>query len=115
MAKKTIVGTKARVTIIGPKKKRTLLARIDTGAAKSSVDKKLAKELGLGPVIKYKTIKSAHGTKKRGMIMARVRIANRTFKVFFTLADRKHMKYSVLIGRNILKRGFLIDPSKRVR
>ncbi len=33
-------------------------------------------------------------------------------KVHFSIADRAHMKYKVLIGKNILKKGFLIDPSK---
>jgi hypothetical protein len=109
---KTIVGGKEWVTIIGPAREKTVLARVDTGATKNSIDKQLAKQLGLGPVLRYKTVKSAHGTLKRGLIMARLRIAGRTFKVYFTLADRKHMKHSVLIGRNILKRGFLVDVAK---
>ncbi len=111
----TIVGAKEHVTLLCNGKQRTVVARIDTGATKSSVDKQLAKELGLGPVLRYKIIRSATGTTKRPIILARIRIAGRTFKAYFTLADRKHMKYSVLIGRNILKRGFLIDPNKKLR
>ena len=113
--KKTIIGVKEKVTVIGQEKSKKVLARIDTGATKSSIDKHLAKQLGLGPVIKYKRVKTAHGIKTRGLILAKVKIASRTFKVYFTLADRKHMKYNVLIGRNILKRGFLIDPSRRLK
>jgi len=115
MTKKTVVGTKEYVVLIGPKKQRKVLARIDTGATKSSIDAGLARQLGLGPVVKYKMVRSATGRVKRGLILARIRISGRTFKVFFTLADRKHMKYSVLIGRNILKRGFLIDPARKLR
>lgn len=115
MTAKTIVGAKEHVTVIGPDKERTVIARIDTGATKSSIDKHLASELGLGPVLHYKMVKSAHGVAQRGIILTRIRMANRTFRVFFTLADRKHMKYAVLIGRNILKRGFLIDPTKPLR
>ena len=37
---------------------------------------------------------------------------DKEIKTDFTLADRSNMKYSVLIGQNILKQGFLIDPSK---
>ena len=33
-------------------------------------------------------------------------------KAQFTLADRSHMRYPVLIGQNILKQGFLINPNK---
>ncbi len=112
---KTIIGVKERVTIIGPKKERTVIARVDTGASKNSIDKSLASQLGLGPILRYKTIKSAHGIAKRAIILARIKIAGRTFKVYFTLADRKHMKYSVLVGRNLLKRGFLINPNKKLR
>ena len=115
MTAKTTVGVKEYVTILGKDREKTVLARIDTGATKSSIGKDLAEELGLGPVLRYKMVKSAHGVAQRGIIMARIRIAGRTFKIFFTLADRAHMKYSVLIGRNILKRGFLIDPNKKLR
>ncbi len=112
---KTIVGSKEHVTVIGKDKERTVLARIDTGATKNSIDKRLAKELGWGPVLHYRTIKSAHGVSERGIVMGRIRIAGRTFKVYFTVADRKHMKYAVLIGRNILKRGFLVDVARKPR
>jgi hypothetical protein len=112
---KTIIGFREYVTILGEGKARKVIARIDTGASKCSIDGKLAKSLGLGPVIREKKIKSAHGTSTRGIILARIVIGGRTFKVFFTLADREHMKYSVLIGRNILKRGFVVDSGKRLR
>ncbi len=115
MTKKTIIGLKEHVTILGDGKARKVVARIDTGATKCSIDSSLAKSLGLGPVIREKKVKSAHGISMRALILARIAIAGRKFRVFFTLADRKHMKYSVLIGRNILKRGFLIDPSRKPR
>ncbi len=115
MAAKTIIGLKEHVVIFGREKEKRVVARVDTGATKCSIDAGLAKSLGLGPVLREKTIKSAHGIATRGIILARIMIAGRRFKVFFTIADRKHMKYPVLIGRNILKRGFLIDPDKKLR
>lgn len=115
MTTKTIIGLKEYVTIFGENKARKVIARIDTGATKCSIDAGLAKSLGLGPVIREKKVRSAHGESMRALILARIMIAGRKFRVFFTLADRKHMKYSVLIGRNILKRGFLIDPAKKLR
>ena len=33
----------------------------------------------------------------------------------FTIADRTHMKYKILVGQNILKEGFLVDPMKKIR
>jgi hypothetical protein len=110
---KTVVGFREHVTLLGAKKSRKVLARVDTGATRTSIDTKLAKSLGLGPVVRYKRVKSAHGTSMRGLVVARIRIQDRTFKVYCALADRKHMKYAVLIGRNILKRGFVIDSAKK--
>lgn len=89
------------------------MARIDTGATKSSVDARLAAELALGPVIKTKLVKSAAGNKLRPVIKASIRISGKSLKSEFTIADRSHMKYRVLIGQNILKKGFLIDPTKK--
>jgi hypothetical protein len=112
---KTTVGSKEYVTLLGKEKERMVLARIDTGATKSSIDSDIAADLGWGPVIRTKMVRSAGGSAARGIVMGRIRIAGRTFKVYFTVADRKHMKYSVLIGRNILKRDFLVDVSRKLR
>ena len=30
-----------------------------------------------------------------------------------TVADRSHMKYKMLIGQNVLKKGFIIDPEEK--
>lgn len=111
--KKTIVGLTEKIIVHGNNSKKELIARIDTGATKSSIDLSLASELKLGPVIDSRLIKSAHGAKLRPVVEALVSIKNRRIKAKFTLADRSHMRYAVLIGQNILKMGFLVDPSKR--
>ena len=101
------------ITLIGEKNRRKKVkAKIDTGADKSSIDLKLAADLKLGPVVKTRLIKSASGSLVRPIIRSKVLFAKREMDVYFTMADRAHMKYRVLIGKNILKRGFLIDPSK---
>ena len=113
MKKKSRVGFLEKVTVYGPNGQKTVTARIDTGAARNSIDDKLAKKLGIKKVIKHKVVKSAHGVKKRPIVKADLKIANKKLKdMTFTLADRKHMKYDVLIGRNTLKKGFLVDPDK---
>ncbi|MBR9691756.1 hypothetical protein GOV06_03130 [Candidatus Woesearchaeota archaeon] len=112
---RSVIGLVEKVMMIGPEKERKVTARIDTGADICSMDTKLAKRLNLGPVERLKRIKSAHGIKKRPVVRGRVEIAKRRFKkVRFTLADRKHLRYKVLIGKNILKKGFLIDPNKEM-
>ena len=91
--------------------KKKIMAKIDTGATKSSIDINLASQLKLGPIIKSKLVKSASGNKVRPVIESEIELADRKAKEEFTLADRWHMKYRVLIGQNILKHGYLIDPS----
>ncbi|MBW3004872.1 RimK/LysX family protein [Candidatus Woesearchaeota archaeon] len=111
--KKSRVGFLEKVTVYGPKGQKTVTARVDTGAARNSIDDKLARKLGIKKIIKHKVIKSAHGVKKRPIVKGRLKIAGRTLTdMTFTLADRKHMKYDVLVGRNTLKRGFVVDPDK---
>lgn len=105
-----IVGLTTRVVVFGKKGKKELIARVDTGATKSSMDTALANELGVGDHFKHAKVKSAHGTRHRPVTMAHINIAGEFIETEFTLADREHMKYKVLIGQNILKKGFLIDP-----
>ena len=109
---KVVIGLAEKVNIDYSNGKKAVIAKIDTGATKSSIDTNLAAELRLGPVIKSKLVKSAHGSKLRPIIEASIELAGKRIKSEFTLADRAHMKYRILIGQNILKDGFLIDPTK---
>ena len=92
---------------------RKIFAKIDTGATRSSLDTRLASELKLGPIVKTKLIKSSHGSSLRPVIEAEVMLKGKLIKTQFTLADRKRMKYKILIGVNTLREGnFLVNPSK---
>jgi hypothetical protein len=110
--KKEIIGLTAKVVLIGPEKQKSVVARIDTGATLGSIDNKIVKELKLGPVLRTKLVKSSHGQSKRPIIKASVKIGSRRIKARFTVADRSKLKYKVLIGQNILKKRFMIDPDK---
>ena len=116
MKDKVILGLIEQVTVHGSNgKEAEVLARVDTGATSSSIDYVLAGELQLGPVISSKIIKSASGIKKRPTIKVKITLKGTKIEEEFTLADRSHMTYRILLGQNILKKGnFLIDPSKRV-
>ena len=109
---KLVIGLTEKVNIKFEDGKKGVIAKIDTGATKSSIDTNLAAELKLGPVIKSKLVKSAHGSKLRPIIEATIELAGKKIKSEFTLADRAHMKFRILIGQNILRDGFLIDPNK---
>ena len=105
---KTILGLIEDVKIHG----RIIKAKIDTGAKRSSISRELANELNLGPVIKVRGYKTSTGREKRPVIKTSISIKGRKFKATFNIANRAHMKYRILIGQNILKKRFLIDPSK---
>ncbi len=107
-----VIGLAERISIHCNGTRKNVISKIDTGATKSSIDMSFAAELNLGPVIKSRLVKSAHGSKLRPIIEATIELAGRRIKSEFTLADRAHMKYRILVGQNILKNGFLIDPTK---
>lgn len=88
-------------------------AKVDTGACKSSISKSLVRKYNLGPIKRMTTVKSALGREKRKVIKVPVRIRGKKLRAFFSIANRGHMAYNILIGQNILKMGkFLIDPLK---
>src|SRR3989344_8856366 len=111
--KKIILGLTERIVIQGHDGEHMALAKIDTGASKSSIDLNLALNLKLGPVVESRIVKSAHGNKLRPVIDADILLGGKRVRAKFTLADRGHMRYKVLIGENILRGGYLIDPSLR--
>ena len=113
MAQKTVVGLIERIVVIGKNSNRKVKARIDTGAKSNSIDKKFANGLEIFPGKKTTIVKSSIGKAKRHVVMLNVEIAGQKMKGRFTLADRSMLKYPVLIGRNILRKGFIIDPSKK--
>ena len=109
---KITLGLYEKVKVIKKDKSESeeLIARIDTGATKSSIDLILAGKYNLGPILRTKYVKNAHGHKLRPIIEAEVMIAGKKVKGEFTLSDRSNMKYPILIGQDILTKGFIIDP-----
>ena len=89
-----------------------VLAKIDTGAWSSAIDKKFAKELGIlnkNKVLWYKKKLSALGEEERPVIPVTFWLAGTKIRTDMTVADRKLLRYQVLIGRQDLQ-GFLINP-----
>jgi len=109
MDKKRILGLVEHVKING----HPVLAKIDTGAKYNSVSSNLARKLNLGPVVRRVRIKSSHGYSKRDVVRAKLSIKGKNIKALFNIAERSHLTYPVLIGIRTLKKGFLIDPSKK--
>ncbi len=111
---RTVIGMTEEVKLGNLKgKDLPVLAKIDTGASISSIDFNLASKLKLGPIMNTALIKSASGSGRRPIVKAKLSLEGHDFETDFTLADRSNLKYKVLIGQNILSKGFLIDPTKK--
>ncbi len=109
--KRVTLGLVEKVRFRGKKRSMDVLARIDTGATNSAIDSGLVIEIGLGPFRTTKVIKSTHGNSVRPLIEAQLELHDVNMTANFTVAERAHMRYKVLIGQNILTKGrFLIDP-----
>ena len=115
IAQRVVIGFIEPVICTTKGHKEVVRARIDSGATNSSIDESLANKLGVGEIIGERTIRNAHGSTKRKIIEVTVTMAGRTLTEKFTIADRSAMRFPVLIGRNILRKGFLIDPNKKIR
>jgi hypothetical protein len=100
-------------------------ARIDTGAATSSLDarnlvvKGKTVEFNLPsqyggrrislPIYKWKTIKTAEAQERRPVVIMELCIGSRRVRTHVNLNDRANVKYPLLIGRNTLTHGFLVE------
>jgi hypothetical protein len=61
-----------------------------------------------------KIVRSSNGKKqKRYIIKTIIEIGGKKRKTDVSLTDRGKMRFSVLVGRKVLKNGFLVDVSKK--
>lgn len=98
------LGETAEVELSGEKGSFTTEAKVDTGAARTTVDYNLAATVGAGPIIKTVNVTSTNGTDRRPV--ARIMIKHGEFEeeIAVGLADRKSpgMDYMMILGRDIL-------------
>jgi hypothetical protein len=105
-----------------------LPARIDTGAAQTSldardivikgdtVDFKLPENYGglqlSLPIVARKTVRSAEAREQRPVVMMEFCLGSKHILTRVNLNDRSKVKYPFLIGRNALKKNFIVDCMK---
>lgn len=106
---KITLGLTAPVFINGKK----IIARVDTGAKYSSICKSLADELKLGEQVREVIIRSSNGVQKRPLVETEIQINGLKKKTHMTITDRSRMSFKLLIGTDLLKQGFIIDPEKK--
>lgn len=111
-------------------------ARIDSGATSSSIHCSSVKLIQEGeitmlrvkldakrgapehifttPNFKETVVKNSSGlAEKRYVIKTVIELFGRKIKTEFSLANRKKMRYPILLGRKLLKNRFLIDVSQK--
>ncbi|WP_070966739.1 RimK/LysX family protein [Vibrio sonorensis] len=131
---KLILGEQEWVYI--PGLEQSFKARIDTGATTSSISAteiiaferdgkdwvkfklehagKKSKEIAL-PVQRWAKIKQSSSDKanKRAVVVGWIQIGDLKEKTEFTLADRTHLEFPILLGRSFFKDVAVIDVSKK--
>ncbi len=110
---KPVVGIFESVKIKTSKKKWVdMPAKIDTGARSTSIDKQLAKDLGLlteENTLWKKRVKNSLGVEERVIIGIVIRLKGKIIKSRAGVTDRKSLRRQVLIGRRDLT-DFVVDP-----
>jgi hypothetical protein len=105
-------------------------ARIDTGATVSSLDARemrvqgetvrfmLPEKFGGAklelPILSWHSIRSPHGRQKRPVVEITLCVGPRRIRAKVNLTDRSMVRYPLILGRNLLREGFVVDV-KRAR
>jgi hypothetical protein len=126
-AEKITIGALEEVIILPWRVK--LLARIDTGAATSSVgawkikirsnmaEFTLRKEYGgmklKLPIVEWRTFLSSEGNELRPVVEMEICLGPKRFRTQVSLNDRSRVAYPFLVGRRALKKGgFIVDVAR---
>ncbi|MCI4371890.1 MAG: RimK/LysX family protein [Thermoplasmata archaeon] len=112
---RTTIGTVEEVLVRGSKGDIRVLAKVDTGAARTTLDTDLAARAGLGPPFDRIRVRAsaADEPEERDVVDARIVIAGKEFEVAVAITDRQDMRYHMIIGMDILgNSNFLVDPLK---
>ncbi len=105
-----ILSVIEKVVIIGTKKRKSVLAKIDTGAYRTSIDAELVQELGLEVHGEKVHVSAGSGTQMRSMVKLSFKLRDKQIESIASFTDRSHMRYAMIVGRLDLA-GFLVDPS----
>jgi len=109
-----IIGYIEQVNVAGTQGATQAYAKSDTGATRSSIDTKLAAEIGAGPIKSMTRIKSGSmkSGKARPVVDLVVGIGGEQHTVTASVEDRSHMEYPLLLGRDILQH-YRVDVQRR--
>ncbi|WP_277541240.1 RimK family alpha-L-glutamate ligase [Haloarcula laminariae] len=113
-AENVVVGYIEEVVVSGTRGNKSVLAKSDTGATRTSIDAELAAEIGTGPILDIVKIKSGSlkSGRSRPVVDVVVGLGGTQHTVPASVEDRSHMDYPVLLGRDILK-NYQVDVNHR--
>ena len=99
------VGYIEEVLVSGTRGSKSVLAKSDTGATRTSIDARLAADIGTGPIKDIVRIKSGSvkSGRARPVVDLVVGVGGTRHTVTASVEDRSHMDYPLLLGRDILK------------
>jgi len=124
---KVTIGTIEEVILLPWRVK--LPVRIDTGAAKSSLDArelkvhedvvefKLPRKYGglhlRLPIVDWRHVRTPEGLDRRPVVELEICLGSRRSRTLVNLADRSMVKYPLILGRNFLKEDYVVDVKQR--
>lgn len=114
---KTIKNDEMIKVVLPNRKKVEIMAKIDTGAWRSSIDKNFAEKYGLlAPenILWKKVFKSSLGSEERPVINLTYYLAGTKVNTVASVSNRQNLKKVCIIGRRDL-RGFLIKVDDKVK
>ena len=110
----TTIGYTEDVLVSGTSGTERVVAKSDTGAARTSIDTRLAADIGAGPIKSMTKVRSGSmkSGKARPVVDIVVGVGGDRHTVAASLEDRGHMDYQLLLGRDILQH-YQIDVQRR--
>jgi RimK family alpha-L-glutamate ligase len=111
---RTSIGYIEEVVAMGTRGQKSVMAKSDTGATRTSIDSRLAADIGTGPIKDIVKIKSGSlkSSKQRPVVDLVVGVSGRQHTVTASVEDRSHMDYPLLLGRDILQH-YHVDVRRR--
>lgn len=108
------IGYIEEVSVIGTRGRKSVLAKSDTGATRTSIDAHLAADIGTGPIQDIVKIKSGSVKKGRArpVVDLVVGVGGTQHTVTASIEDRSHMDYPLLLGRDVLQH-YHVDVQRR--
>ncbi|WP_222919393.1 RimK family alpha-L-glutamate ligase [Natrinema sp. SYSU A 869] len=111
----SVIGYTEEIVLSGTSGSKSVLAKSDTGATRTSIDTGLAADIGAGPIKSITRIRSGSSkqSKSRPVVDVVVGVGGNQHTVTASVEDRSHMDYPVLLGRDILE-NYQVDVSRQI-